>query len=231
MTVTRSLLLALTLTATAPVVSAGIIDDLNSDADFLAFRNDTGFDKQFGGNVRWGNGAANGNWEYAVVDGSDAPVSTPGQTSWDDGVNTHSLVFEFSPGTATLTLGGIGSNTGSVPGAGIDTLLLRARDGSAPLTVLSNIAIDIGADGFIDYTLDSLVGDSDASYWGIHDADLSGGFILTADAAFAGPMDAGSDPMYQLKVGTSSPQIPEPRTLLLLLAGGLIATRFRRQGN
>lgn len=55
------------------------------------------------------------------------------------------------------------------------------------------------------------------------DTHLSAGFTLTADAVLDGPRSAGSDPMYQFKVG-----VPAPGAAALLGLGGLLATRRRR---
>jgi hypothetical protein len=194
-----------------------------SDADFIAYQNAGGFAKNFGANVRWGDALPVGDWEYAIVNGADVPIGTPANSPWA-GTNAHDVTFTFNPaGTSTLTLAGIGSITRSVPGSP-SVLFARVKDSASPFSSLTNIAIDLAYNGVgVDYTFSSLLGDPNAEYWGVSDANLAAGFTLTADASLDGPRTAGSDPMYQFKVG-----IPAPGAAALLGLAGLVATRRRR---
>lgn len=73
------------------------------DADFLANAN---FTRDFGGDVRWGNGAVDGDWEYSVVD-ADVPIGAgnPEQNAWVDGgsTNDHTVSFAYD-GATTIAL-------------------------------------------------------------------------------------------------------------------------------
>lgn len=203
---------------------AGIVT-FNSDADFITYQNSGAFTKTFGGNVRWGNGAGNGDWEYAVVNGADIPIGAIGQTPWA-GSNSHDVSFSYDGGTsATLALGGIGTLTRAVPAAPT-VLFARVRDSVTIFSTLSNIEIDLAYNGVgVDYSYNLLTGDANAEYWGVADANLALGFTLTADASLEGPRSSGSDPMYQFKVG-----VPEPASLGLAVLGaaGLIWRRGHR---
>lgn len=200
---------------------AGIVT-FNSDADFITYQNSGAFTKTFGGNVRWGNGAGNGDWEYAVVNGADIPIGAIGQTPWA-GSNAHDATFSYDGGTsATLALSGIGSLTRTVPAAPT-VLLARVRDSVTVFSTLTNIEIDLAYNGVgVDYSYNLLTGDANAEYWGVADANLALGFTVTADASLDGPRTSGSDPMYQFKVG-----VPEPASLGLALLGAASLIRRR----
>ena len=207
----------------AGTASAGVVT-FASDTDFIAYQSGGGFTKQFGGNVRWGNGLNNGDWEYAVVDGGDIPIGAVGQAPWG-GSNAHDVAFTFDAGasSATLDLGGIGSVARSVVGAPT-SVFARIKDSVTVFSTLSLIEIDLAYNGVgVDYSLNLLTGDADAEYWGVEDPNLQYGFTITSDASLDGPRTAGSDPMYQFKVG-----IPSPATLGLFGLGGLAASRRRR---
>ena len=215
---------ALVAAAIATTAHAGVVSFAN-DADFITYQNGGGFTKQFGGNVRWGNGAGNGDWEYAVVDGNDIPIGAVGQTPWS-GSNQHAVTFTYDAGASltTLDLAGIGSVTRSVSGAPT-SVFARVRDSVTVFSTLTLIQIDLAVNGVgVDYTFNLLTGDADAEYWGVEDADLQFGFTITADASLDGPRTSGSDPMYQFKVG-----IPAPgATGALALAAAGLGIRRRR---
>ena len=201
---------------------AGVVT-FSSDADFISYESSGAFSKTFGGNVRWGDGLAVGDWEYAIVNGADVPIGSPANSAWS-GTNAHGVTFSYNgAGSATLTLAGIGSITRSVVD-GPTALFARVKDSTTPLSLLSNIQIDLAYNGVgVDYAFDVLNGDANAEYWGVVDTHLSAGFTLTADAVLDGPRSAGSDPMYQFKVG-----VPAPGAAALLGLGGLLAARRRR---
>lgn len=220
----RSLCVAALAAVVVPAATASAsVVTFNSDADFIAYQSSGAFTKTFGGNVRWGDALPVGDWEYAIVNGADVPIGSPANSPWA-GTNTHAVTFSYNgAGSATLALSGIGSITRSVVEAPT-VLFARVKDSVSPLSLLSNIQIDLAYNGVgVDYAYNLLTGDANAEYWGVVDANLSAGFTITADAVLDGPRSAGSDPMYQFKVG-----VPSPGAAALLGLGGLFAARRRR---
>lgn len=207
--------------AAGSAVQAGVIT-FSSDAAFSAYESSGGFTKSFGGNVRWGSGVANGDWEYAIVDANDIPIGAVGQTAWA-GTNTHNVVFAHAPGLAALDLSLIGTIARNVP-SGATSLFVRVRDSETPFSQLATINVDLDFNGpGFDYSYNALVGDANAEYWGIEDPNLAAGFTVYAVATLDGPRTSGSDPMYQFKVG-----VPAPGAAGLLALGGLVIARRRR---
>lgn len=218
--VTGLALLAMVVATAVPAQASTIT--FASDADFVAYEIGGGFVKEFGGNVRWGNGTGAGDWEYAVVNASDAPIGAVAQSAWA-GSNQHDVTFSYDGiGNTTLTLSGIGSLTRSVTAAP-NQMFARVRDSVSVFSSLSQIEVDLAFNGVgVDYSFNLLTGDANAEYWGIFDPNLQFGFTLTADASLDGPRSAGSDPMYQFKVG-----VPEPASLIFVLAGMPLLLRRR----
>jgi hypothetical protein len=208
--------------AVASAANAGVVT-FASDAAFNSYASSGAFTKTFGGNVRWGNGGGSGDWEYAIVNAGDTPIGGVGQRAWG-ATNTHRVTFSFDgSSSATLALGGIGSLTRAVPGDP-SVLFARVRDSESQFSNLKDIQIDLSYNGVgVDYSFNLLTGDANAEYWGVADANLRFGFTLTAEATLVGPRTAGSDPMYQFKVG-----VPTPGPMALLAIGGLVAGRRRR---
>jgi hypothetical protein len=206
----------------ATAANAGVVT-FSSDAAFGAYESSGAFTKTFAGNVRWGNAGGSGDWEYAIVNASDAPIGGVGQRAWG-ATNTHRVTFSFDgSASASLDLGGVGSLTRTVPGDP-SVLFARVRDSESQFTNLKDIQIDLAYNGVgVDYSFNLLTGDANAEYWGIADANLRFGFTLTAEATLVGPRTAGSDPMYQFKVG-----VPTPGSVALLALSGLVAGRRRR---
>ncbi len=202
--------------------SASVVT-FSSDAAFVAYQNSGAFSKTFGGNVRWGDALAAGDWEYAIVNGADVPIGSPANSPWA-GTNAHTVTFSYDgAGSSTLSLSGIGSITRSVA-SGPTVFFARVRDSASPFSQLSNIRVDLAYNGLgVDYTFSLLSGDANAEYWGVVDANLSAGFTITADAELSRPRTSGSDPMYQFKVG-----VPSPGAAALLGVAGLLASRRRR---
>lgn len=200
---------------------AGVIT-FSSDAAFIAYENSGGFAKTYGANVRWGSGLANGDWEYAIVDANDIPIGAVGQTVWA-GSNTHTVTLDSSGGGLELSLGGIGTISRLVP-EGSTSLFVRVRDSESPFSQLASIEVDLAYNGIgVDYVYNTLVGDADAEYWGIEDPNMATGFTVAAIATLAGPRTAGSDPMYQFKIG-----VPAPAAACVVSLGGLMVLRRRR---
>ncbi len=223
MSIQNMIVAAVAVSAVSAAAWAGT-GTLASDADFITLQNGGGFTKQFGGNVRWGNGASNGDWEYAIVDGTDTPIGGVGQATWA-ATNSHRVTFSFDAlaGTSTLDLSGIGAVTRSVSSAPT-VIWARVQDSVTPFSALSNIQVDLAYNGVgVDYSFDTLTGDADAAYWGVFDANLAGGFTLTADAQLDGPRSGGSSPLYQFKVG-----VPTPGAAAIAALGVLAAGRRRR---
>ncbi len=205
---------------------------LDSDAEFGTWAADNSFSKLFGGNVRWGNGAENGDWEFSVVDGSDMPVDQQ-QHAWGEGDNEHTSSFYFNANTgdATLSLGGIGQSDGNFFEAMPNTLFLRAAENmDQTAAMLDNILIEFADDTAIN--LGSLIGDSDAQWIGYVDPRLAMGFSVTTQSALidGGKTGRGSRPMYQYKVGISEvTDVPEPASIGLMAAGLIGAGVLRRR--
>lgn len=209
--------------ATASQAGAGVMN-FSSDTDFITFQNSGGFTKTFGGNVRWGDALPVGDWEYAIVNGSDVPIGGAANSPWA-GSNSHSVTFSYDgAGASTLALGSIGSLTRAVP-ADPTVIFARVRDSATPFSFLSSIAIDLAFNGpGVDYSYSLLTGDNDAEYWGVSDANLRFGYTLTAQASLDGPRTSGSNPMYQFKVG-----VPSPGAASLLALGAAAALGRRRR--
>jgi hypothetical protein len=216
-----------------------------SDADFLA---NAQFTKQFGYNVKNGNSAANGDWEYAIVNGSDVPQFGSQQLAW--GHNTqrdHDFSFAYDGGAiADLDLMNITglpaiadqSNSGNVSGlvsGSPNAIFIRARDGGTNSQVdLSNLVLTFLIDNAV-INLGSLFGDGDAAYVGVIDTRVAGGFTITGDVLLntGDPGGGGSSRMYQAKIGVSTAVVPIPAAVSLLSGalGALGALRMlkRRQ--
>lgn len=186
---------------------------LASDAEFLdQFRDlrnsgDTSgsstWHKYFGGNVRWGTGASDGDWEYAVVDGLDIPFSLPGQgsPSGDRSVSFSHVHSGASP-NVTLTLEGLGSHCGThTPGLlTVNTVFVRAKAGNGDVARLDDLVLTLGSQS---YFLGSVVGDDDAAWLGIVSSDFNDSSWSFSGRGVLGD-GSGSLPMYQWKVGSAT---------------------------
>ncbi len=212
----------------------------SSDADFLA---NAQFTKQFGYNVKNGNSAVNGDWEFAIVNATDVPQFGSNQLAW--AANTqrdHDFSFAYD-GTSTADLDLMNiigapalpdqSNSGDVSGlisGSPNAIFIRARDSGTNSQVdLSGLSILFLSDNGV-INLGSLIGDADAAYIGVIDARVSGGFIITGDVALntgdAG--GGGSTRMYQAKIGVVS-AVPVPAAFWLFgSAVGLLALLRRK---
>lgn len=219
----RSLALVVAAAVVPAAATSASIITFNSDAAFIAYEAAGNFSKTFAGNVRWGDAPAAGDWEYAIVNSGDFPIGAPAQAPWT-GTNAHTVTFSYNgAGQATLSLSGIGSITRSVL-ADPTVFFARVKDSATPFSQLSNVQVDLAYNGVgVDYSYNLLLGDANAEYWGVSDDNMRFGFTITADAVLDGPRSAGSDPMYQFKVG-----IPTPGAAALLAFGAVAVGRRRR---
>jgi hypothetical protein len=222
--------------AFAAVLSLPVQADMvsyTSDAGFVA---DAGFTRAFGGSVRWGNGASNGDWEASVVNSNDVPdgVGNPRQVAWTGGLSgvAHGVSFTFDALTNDTVLAldftgaaDVSSSWLDVPAnPAINAIFLRARANGGDVASLSNVVLTTGGQFF---NLGALVGDSDAEYIGFVSPLLAAGFSVTAIGTIAD--GNGSLPMYQFKVG-AVPPVPLPAAAWLLASGlGLLAYQARRR--
>jgi hypothetical protein len=204
-----------------------------SDADFLA---NAQFTKQFGYNVKNGNSAANGDWEYAIVDGADVPQFGSQQLAWGNNTQRdHDFSFAYDGSAiADLDLTNIGglpaladqSNSGDVSGlvsGSPNAIFIRAKDaGSNSQVDLGNLAITFLIDNSV-INLGSLIGDADAAYVGVIDSRVAGGFTITGDVLLntGDSGGGGSTRMYQAKIGLSNAVVPVPAAVWLF--GGALA--------
>lgn len=217
----RDGLLALVFAVTAAPATALPLSFAN-DTAFNAWAGANGFAKLFGGNVRWGNAAANGDWEYSVVNASDVPPGAPGQFDWADvGTNNlHAPSFAWNGVTAALDLGNGAAVSQAAFSGAPNTLLVRARATDAGNNdreaLLRNLVLEFLIDGST-LSLGSLTGDADAEYVGLVDARLAFGFTIggAANLAVLAGVGQGSDPAYQFKVGIST-AVPEPGSMALV---------------
>lgn len=223
-------LFALALVATSAAQAATVT--YVSDADFLA---NAQFTKQFGYNVKNGNSAANGDWEYAIVNGSDVPQFGSGQIAW--GINAdrdHDFSFGYDGAAIAdldlMNITGLGnvSNSGNVSslvsGGSPNAVFIRAanKDGGASAKVdLSQLVLTFLVDNS-SINLGSLVGDANAQYIGVIDARVAGGFTITGDVDLnMGSGGGGSTRMYQAKIGISQQAVVPVPAAVWLFGGAL----------
>ncbi len=210
----KLMLAATVVTAVVPALSEAAVVSFSSDTDFV---NNAQFTKAFGANARWGNGATNGDWEYAVVNSTDNPFGTPSQLEWSglSGYNTtpnHGYEFTYDGSSAVrLTLddqsGTLGTHSGTVSPTPppINAIAARARAADGDVATMHDIRINFTGSGYSGQYVDlgTLVGDVDAQYIMLIDDRLAGGFSIDGAATLRD--GNGSLPMYQYKVGTVVP--------------------------
>lgn len=211
--------------ALSGAASAATTVGFSSDADFTA---NAFFTKSFGGNVRWGNGQANGDWEYAVVNAADVPIGPSGQLVWGGNAD-HQYTFDYdgtSQAQLVLENAGVIGDTGLQPvagGAGINALAVRARTGAGNVASLADIVVSFVVGGA--ESLGSLVGDADAEYVMLIDPRLASGFQVSGPATLTD--GNGSVPMYGFKVGATT--IPVPPAAWLFGSALVLLGRARRR--
>jgi hypothetical protein len=219
MSMTRTIA-ALLLVAAGAAQAATVT--YSSDAAFLA---NAQFTKQFGYNVKNGNSAANGDWEYAIVDGSDVPQFGSQQLAWGHNIQRdHDFSFVYDGSAiADLDLMNITgvpalpdqSNSGDVSGlvsGSPNAIFIRAKDsGTNSQVELANLFITFLSDNSV-VNLGSLIGDADAAYVGVIDSRVAGGLTITGDAFLntGNSGGGGSTRLYQAKVGVSNAVVPVP---------------------
>jgi hypothetical protein len=211
------------LTSAVPVRALSI-SLLSSDDDFLTTFPAAVWTKELGANVRWGNNAGNGDWEMAIVNGSDIPV--PGAQRQGVVSGTRAFSFSYANGNATLGLGGFTSAVATGSDPEINTVMIRAKaSGSGNVASLANLSLAFGSDV---YALGNLIGDSNANYLVLQDTRFSGVWSLLADGTLlSGGSARGSNPMYQLKIGTA--EVPDSASTFALVASGLLGAILIRR--
>lgn len=213
--------------------SALVVVEIGSDGDYVnGFQPGYGFSKIFGGDVRWGDAAGNGDWELSLVGATLPPTYDQQQVAWNAGQtpeNDHTVTFAYDPaGSASASLSitakqGIswGNDTqvtsnhqgAEFPGPGVvNALLVRAKAGGDDLASLTDITVAWSGDSYT--WTGALEGDLDAQYVAFIGSELASGFTVTADAVFQD--GSGSLPQYGFKVGTV---VPLPAGVWLLAAG------------
>lgn len=212
-TLLRRIFLLIVFAAAAGPAGAVSITTLASDTEFLATYPATEWTKEFGANVRWGNNAANGDWEASVVNGADLPLNQrQGSVA-----GSRTFNFSYTGGTATLSVQGLAASTAAInPTTSINTVMIRARAGTNHSSSLTGLTLQIGATTI---NLGSLIGDANANYLVLKDAGFAGDWSISAiGTLLAGANPRGSDPMYQLKVGHTPIAVPDTAATVLLLA-------------
>jgi len=213
---------------TADEARALTITELDSDGAFKTDAAAIGWTKEFGHNVRWGNNASNGDWEYSVVNGGDSPRDEkPGPVSGEI-----DFVFSFLSGVASLELDGLTTSTWNpLASGGLNVVYLRAAIFSGNTASMTDMSLTFA--GFSPIPLGNLFGDSDAQYFKLTDARFASDWTLegTGTLERGGPDKdvALARPMYQLKVGTAT-SLPDTGTTGVLLGAGLLAVVVLRRG-
>jgi hypothetical protein len=247
--VSRFRIAAALLASAAALPAQAAVFNLASDSAFVTWQSTKPFTKYGSTTMQWGNGATNGNWEYAVRGPSDSTTLAQGHVDWSSGghnltPNVQPFVRYTSTGALSMAFNvvedgtnpngdptGAYSTTAQTIQSNANTLLVRAITTSASnagAVNLRGIRVTFDAGGSV--LLGDLFGDANANYLAITDNRLKSGFRLTyASGEFDWNSTANNAlPSIQVKIGSTP--VPEPAAIGLLGLGlvGLGLARRRR---
>jgi PEP-CTERM motif len=249
--VSRFRIAAVLLAAAVALPAQAAVFNLASDTSFVSWSATQPFTKYGSTTMQWGNGASNGNWEYAVRGPSDGTVLAQGQLDWSNGgnnlaPNVQPFVRYTSTGALSMAFNVVedGNNANGDPTgaystvaqnvqANANTILIRAITTSASNAGNVNLrGIRVTFDTGGSLLLGDLFGDANANYLAVSDNRLRGGFSLSyASGEFDWNSTANNAlPSIQVKIGSTP--VPEPAAIGLLglgLAGIAFARRRRVQ--
>jgi hypothetical protein len=225
----RTSLLAAALAAPLSAHAFTLVD-VASDAALLALLGGPGEPNlAFVAEGRVGNAASNGTFELDIGASTAAPADTD-QFAWGNGQRV-AFTLSFDAGTRLASLAfasGTPSVSYTVPATETFTdLFFRARSVSNGSLLLSGLALD-----GVSFGQDVGVTGAGLDFLQLAGGGLADGFVLTgfATLAWTGTAPTNSNLAFQIKLG-DVPQIPEPSTYALVLAGlaglGFLARRRR----
>ncbi len=175
--------------------------------------------------ARIGNVTTTGTWEQGIWQrGGVGPLVRQGQFQWQSANDVPFTVVYDGASTITFTLGSETLSWDGIAGPFTD-IFIRTRAGANSEITLSDL--DLVGSGLTIGDLTSL-GDGDVDYIRLRNNDLNfGAFTLTGvqRMTWSGTAPTNSALAAQIKFSNI---VPEPSSLVLLAAGGLILRSRRR---